>query len=93
MRRPWTEVTSFAGVLFLHLPASPYVVLKSYNDKKLLNKNLLMYVHGSVGDDDWNCIRYVMRTSVLRDTFAVHIGKSTEKFDTIYIFFVFCVRP
>ena len=42
-----------------------------------------MYIQGSVGDDDRNCIRYVMRTSVLRDTIAVHIGKSTEKFDTI----------
>jgi len=82
-KRPWKEVPSFAGVLFLHLPASHYVVLKPYNDNRLLNKNLLMYIQGSVGDDDWNYIRYVMRTSVLRDTIAVHIGKSTEKFDTM----------
>jgi hypothetical protein len=42
-----------------------------------------MYIQGSVGDEDWNCIHYVMLTSVLRDIIAVHIGKSTEKFDTI----------
>jgi len=65
------------------LPASHYAVLNPYGDNKLLNKNLLMHIQGSVGDDDWNCIRYVMRTSVLRDTIAVHIGKSTDKFDTI----------
>lgn len=42
-----------------------------------------MYIQGSVGDEDWNCSHYVMLTSVLRDIIEVHIGKSTEKFDTI----------
>lgn len=50
-----------------------------------------MYIQGSLDDEDWNCIRYVMLTSVLREIIAVHICKSTEKFDTII--FLCYVRP
>jgi hypothetical protein len=42
-----------------------------------------MYIQGSLGDEDWKCIQYVMLTSVLRDIIAVHIGKITEKFETV----------
>jgi hypothetical protein len=41
-----------------------YLNLYGYN--KLINKSLLMYIQGSVGDEDWNCIHYVMLTSFFK---------------------------
>jgi hypothetical protein len=32
-----------------------------------------MYIKGSVDGEAWNCIHFLMRTSVLRDIIAAHI--------------------